>query len=127
MADIVQMIADCKREIAALKADKHVRFEQLSFNQYPYSTMLAPDAYYLIDARCRPENGQRIPIATWSLDHAQVAGNFAPESAYWYLDGSIPVLQLVINTSAVGHNVPITVVVEGVNLAGVDYSIRRTT
>lgn len=126
MSDITQIIADCKREIAALKADKHVNFEQLNFAQYPYNATLDPDAYYIITARCRADFASRIPVATWSLDHTQVVGQLYPQSAYWTLDGSTPVLNLTLNVSAVGHSVPVTLIVEGFNLAGVDYSIRRT-
>lgn len=126
MPDITQIIADCKREIVALKADKHVNFEQLNFTQYPCNTTLDPNAYYIITARCRADFASRIPMATWSLDHTQVAGQLYPQSAYWTLDGNTPVLNLTLNVSAVGHSVPVTLIVEGFNLTGVDYSIRRT-
>lgn len=126
MPDITEIIASCKRELQALKADKKVTFEQLTLSRFSYTvTSMIAHSYYTVTARCHAQTEGRIPIARWSADHAQMKGAVYPSDAYWMIDHGDPVLTIVLGTYN-SSNVSVDITVEGFNLAGVDFSIRKS-
>lgn len=127
MPAITEIIASCKREMQALKADKRVTFEQLNLTQYRYTAAnMAAHSYYTVTARCHAQTDGRIPVARWSSDHAQLQGRAYPVDAFWAIDQGEPVLTIILGTYDIS-GVSVDIVVEGFNLSGVDYSIHRSS
>lgn len=125
MADIAEIVASCKREIQALKADKHVTFEQLNFRQFTFTAQnMDAESHYSVTARCHSDTPGRIPVATWSMDHEQLVRKAFPESGTWSFDKGEAVLTIFIGTYA-SSGVTLDVTVEGFNLSGVSFSLRK--
>ena len=125
MADIAEIVASCKREIQALKADKRVTFEQLNFRQFKTTVPnMEAESRYSVTARCHSDTPGRIPVATWAMDHDQLQRKAFPESGTWSFDREEAVLTIFIATYDIS-GVTVDVTVEGFNLSGVSFSIRK--
>lgn len=118
--DILAAIDSAKTEVNALKANKRINFEQLSYKQKNTSFIIDADNYYTVHAVCTPSTTGLMPVVDYSIPYID---NVYPESAIWHLTDGKPDLELVITAIGATRTVPLTIC--GFNLEDVAFSVSK--
>lgn len=119
--DVIGELTNIRHEIMALKANKRVNFEQLSYTQKSMSFNAAANGYYTVHAICTPSTPGRLPVVDYSMTYIN---NVYPVSALWYLNGGKPDLELIVTPSGAARTIQVTIC--GFNLKDVSFSVSKT-